>query len=485
MLGALLVAGAAACRQPPPVADTLVILTRSPIRSLDPTGIHDPAARGIAANVFEALVHVDADLRIVPELAVSWSNPRETLWRFELRDGVSFHDGRPMSAADVKASLDSAVRDPQSWLATRLPGIRRVDALDARHVEIETDAPRPLLLRGLADVGIRPADAEKTSLVGTGPYRVEALRRDAEVRLVRASGYWRQAPPWTSATFRYVADAAARRAELAAGRADLVQEPLEGEPAGALPGLHLVSEPGLEVAVLGLRVTPGRDHPFAEPGLRDAIALGLDRARLVDEGFEGRAAPAWQLAPPGVFGHLLDQPEPRSDPAQAAARLRHASVRRAKLHFLARDRLLAQALAAQTAAIGFTLELEEVAWSRFGARLAARQLDAFLYRLSFPNLDSADALDLALHTPTADGRRGQLNFTGYSDAPLDALLERAERELDPAQRYELLQPAMQRALEGHAPIPLAVPARFVALRPGLTCDSGALALPSLDTIRPE
>src|SRR5512145_2084882 len=75
---------------------SLVIVGRSPIVSLDPMTNGDYYAHNVFRNVFDPLVAFDAELRLAPALAVSWSNPSENLWQFDLRSGVHFHDGRPL-----------------------------------------------------------------------------------------------------------------------------------------------------------------------------------------------------------------------------------------------------------------------------------------------------------------------------------------------------------------------------------------------------
>src|SRR5699024_7417229 len=116
--------------------------------TLDPPGPKGGPTIAASSYVYEPLVEYDQDFNLVPALAVSWEQPEPTKWVFQLRDGVSFHDGAPFSAEDVVFSIQRAMA-PTSNFKAYVNGIKDVKALDDLTVEIETEGPNPVLLRQL------------------------------------------------------------------------------------------------------------------------------------------------------------------------------------------------------------------------------------------------------------------------------------------------------------------------------------------------
>jgi peptide/nickel transport system substrate-binding protein len=465
----LLLAGTAACSAPP--ERVLRVLVRTPFADLQPGPAGGVFGGIVIANSCDSLVAFDSELRMVPALATSWSTPSDTTWRFELRRGVSFHDGRRLTAADVKHTLESAMALPGYWQTSRVPQIEHVRAPSEHLVEVETAGRVPLLLNMLAGVCVVPAGSEiraSAPLVGTGPYRLRSLDAAREAVFERFDGHWRGRASWPRAVFKFEPDGRARLARLVAGEVDLVEAP----PADGLsalagdPRVHLLERPGVQVVVLNLNLASG---PFADPGARRALALCLDRRAMARDAFGGRATPIAQLAPHGVFGFEIGRTVPEPDPHAARVALKRGGSAglTAQLLYTERDRRIAELVAAQVAVAGLRLDLAEVPWAELDRRLQARAAPAAVYILTFPHLDATDAL-FDLHTRSADGRYGLFNFSGLSDRELDRALTASEKELDPQVRLAHVRRAMGLALDSHALIPLVVPKDLMAARPGLT-----------------
>lgn len=464
----LLPAGASACSAPP--ERVLRVLVRTPFADLQPGPAGGNYSGIVTANACDGLVSFDPELRMVPALATAWSTPGDDTWRFELRKGVTFHDGRKLTAADVKHTLESAMARPGYWQTSRVPKIEAVRAVGEHLLEIETAERMPLLLNMLAGVCVVPAGAEVRagpSLVGTGPYRLRSLDPTREAVFERFDAHWKGQASWPRAVFQLEPDGRARLARLVKGEVDVVEAP----PADGLsalagnPAVHLLERPGVQVVVLSLNVVAG---PFADPAARRALSLCLDRSALARETLGGRASPIAQLAPRGVFGFDVDRPVPEPDLAAARAALKRAGSPgfEASLVHTERDRGIAALLAAQAAAAGIRLELVETTWSELDRRLQARTAPAALYILTFPHLDATDAL-FDLHTRSADGRYGLFNFSGHSDHELDRALAASESELNPQARLAHVRRAMDLALDSRALIPLVVPSDALGARSGL------------------
>ncbi|HET7291463.1 MAG TPA: ABC transporter substrate-binding protein [Vicinamibacteria bacterium] len=482
-----LLSAAVACREPDG-GRGLVIVGRSPIVSLDPVTNDDYYAQNLFRNVFDSLVALDDTLRVVPALATSWSSPSDHVWRFELRRGVSFHDGRTLAAGDVKATLDRARASPQSWLAAHFALVSDVRAPSPYLVEIETRVPVPLLLRRLSDVMVLPAGEITGELpVGSGPYRLRSFVAGKEAVLEGFDASWRGRPHWDRAVFRSEPDGAARVERLLRREADLIEAPpLEAAPRiRASAAARLVEREGVQVALLGLDAQARPGNPFGRFEARRAVALSLDRAALVREALGGGGTAASQLAVPGVVGYVPDlAPAPR-DIGAARAALAAAGFPRgfdSPLLFSERDRRLAEGVARQAAEAGVAFRLQELPWHVLDARLRARSSPAHVYFATFPSGDAAELL-MDLHTPTSDASFGAYNFSGFSDRLLDDLLERADLAMDPRVRIRLLERAQRRATEAHALIPLVVPAQRFAVRRDIAWSGNGLGRIDLQAVR--
>jgi len=309
----------------------------------------------------------------------------------------------------------------------------------------------------------------------------------AEVVLAAFAGHWRGPPHWPGAVFRSDPDGSSRVASVLEGEADLV----EAAPAKELSALarsgsaQFLEHPGLLLASLAFNVKPGPDNPFADPEVRRAVALTIDREELIEEAFGGRARPASQLAPPTVFGHLtgLAPLEPDIEAARAAlARSRFRGGFRSPLHFGPRDRRLADLIRRSTSPIGIEFELEEFPSRTLGSRIIAGKSPAFLSRSRFPNMDSTDVLDAGLHTKSPDGRHGMLNFHSYSNPELDRLLDRSGTEVESRKRFAMLEQAMQIGMEARVLIPLCFPYRLYGARRDLRWQGSVLGRIRLEEI---
>jgi peptide/nickel transport system substrate-binding protein len=203
----------------------------------------------------------------------------------------------------------------------------------------------------------------------------------------------------------------------------------------------------------------------------------------VREAHGGLALPATQLAPPGVFGYVLEMAG-GAGPGPAAHRaVGHSAP--VPLYFGSeRNATVAAAVARDAARASITLQPRQLPPAELDALLEQGRAEAFLVQITFPHRDSSDFLSWAFHSPTADGRWGAGNFTRYSDPAADRLIEAAEREFNPHRRYALLRDAMRAAVSSHAWIPLSLPDSVHAIRRGLQWDRSATGRVRLEEITP-
>jgi peptide/nickel transport system substrate-binding protein len=151
LAAAVTVAGGAPVARAQKDKDTLVVGASLFTDSIAPTG-GAYITLSLCYQTWEPLVARDHDDKIIPVLAERWEALSPTRWRFYLRKGVKWHDGSPLTAADVKFTIDYVI-DPKQVYArkTRIAGVTGAEVVDDYTVDIKTSSPAPLLVRGLAD----------------------------------------------------------------------------------------------------------------------------------------------------------------------------------------------------------------------------------------------------------------------------------------------------------------------------------------------
>jgi peptide/nickel transport system substrate-binding protein len=275
--------------------------------TVDPVAALEGASPLVARQVFDTLVaYREGSTDVEPALATRWSVSRDGLvWTFFLREGVRFHDGAPLTAADVAASFDRHFRpDPQTgtvgavwWPLLRgVPGVvKEVRTPDARTVEIVLVQPYAPLLTVLAHPGLSvvragfaPDGAER--LDGTGPYRVvEAV--PGRITL-EAAGGWGEAPRNPRLVFLEIAGDDQAEAAIDRGTLDIwfpARPPRRTDGALSTTGLHV-----------GYLAFQTEKEPFLRPPIRQALAAAVDPAAL-GAALGREAVPLPSFLPPGVW----------------------------------------------------------------------------------------------------------------------------------------------------------------------------------------
>jgi peptide/nickel transport system substrate-binding protein len=312
-------------------------------RHLNPMLAPSVWTRRIAmGTIFETLVRYappepgaapGAPGRYLPGLAKSWRVDGDGLTIYvELQPGVTFHDGWPMTTADVQFSLDTA-RDPHKGADHLLPllaDVKSVNRVGPRMVQIVLTRPNGYILRALAEVPILPYHIYDPNLVaggkliGTGPWTFTSWK-DGVVHLSRFPKYWAKAPAIADLEFVYQSDAGRALAAAKHGDLDVI-------PSLIPEHLHQADAPGIAHEFTALSLAPPRfrylaldtaEPPFDDVRVRRALAMLVDRDGLCTNGLAGLArpiaGPVWRGGPvdgpppeppahrPAAAGQLLDQ----------------------------------------------------------------------------------------------------------------------------------------------------------------------------------
>lgn len=437
--------------------------------TLDPHNHNDSTTGALLSAIYEPLTTQDPDKGPQPRVAVAWENPSPTLWRFRLRQGILFHDGRPVSADDVVATFNRVRFDIGLTVATYMDVVEEVRkaADDPAVVEIVTRAPTPLLLHRVGMVGIAPQFFDPQRPTGTGPYRWASGRERGPIVLRRWERYWGTPAPMEEVEVTFVPVGDRLEAALREPSIDVMSgvtlDYLRSRP---LPrGWNVVEIPTLGTTMLGINVSK---PPLADPRVREAIESAVDPDLLTRNAFPERgAAPAWSFLPPQVFGADLAPRRPPPDRERARQLLAAAGVppgSRFGLLALGIDQRAVEEVVNALAEVGVVVEPTAASYELSYRRIMDADTELFAFGWNFRLADPSDFFDSMVHSRSSERRLGLQNGSGYANAAVDAAIEALSEEPDPARRARLVGEVLA-ALSCDRPyLPLYHQSRFALVR---------------------
>jgi len=268
--------------------------------------------------------------------ATSWKALNDTTWEFKLRKGVKFHNGDPLTAEDVKFSVERVIepgkekkKSPQYG---NIRAIKEVRIVDAETLHIVTDKPFPLLLERLVFFPVVPKKhIEKvgdeafgtTAAVGTGPWKFVEWKRDQYIRLEAFDAHWRGKPPFKHLVVRAIPEVATQVAEMKTGGVDLIRNVSSDlvPELKANPLTYVSSTPILRVHYVELDM---RQPPFDKKPVRQAANYAIDKQAIIQKLMGGLGQQVATVVQPLAFGFDAEvQPFPY-DPKKAKELLAQA-----------------------------------------------------------------------------------------------------------------------------------------------------------------
>jgi peptide/nickel transport system substrate-binding protein len=489
LCGWMMVVGCAlmvGCRGRGEEAGSVVMIIESSPNNLDLRVGTDAQSERVGGQIFDALVKKDQHYELQPWLAASWEQPDALTWVFHLRDGVRFHDGRPLEAADVAYTIESLIDGAVGNLVTAKSGnfaaVDRAETRDRLTVVVKMKRPDAGLLFNMSDglFGVVPRGSGKDfglHPVGSGPFKFVSAVQDKEVIVERNHDYWADGvdalPPVAAGAqrierirFTVVPDTITSALELKKGSADLASNvvtldmvhTLEGEP-----NLKVESGGGSPVVYVTFNVT---DRLLKDKRVRQAVACAIDRQAIVDAIWRGQARLANTLLPTGHWAAATDVELAQypHDVMRAQRLLEGAGFPAGKDGVRLRltmktstdetTRLMAAVLQQQLRAAGIALEIRSAEFGTFYADVTKGAFQIYALRWIGSNEDP-DIFHYAYGSdrmPPKGANRGR-----YSNLRMDALLAEASASPDRAVRKKDYVEVQQILAEDLPGIPLWYP----------------------------
>lgn len=500
---ALLPSGAALAQG---AGQALTLAVAAPPTSLDPHYHTLSPNNMMAEHFFDQLVGRDAKAQLRPGLAESWRLVDDTTWEFKLRRGVKFSNGDDFTAEDVLFTIKrvpNVVNSPGSF-AIYTKGIASSEVVDPHTIRFRTNGVYPLLPQDLSQVYIickAVGDNVSTgefnngrAVIGTGPFRLASFTPDDRVVMTRNDAYWGEKPDWAQVTYRFNANDGVRVAALLSGDVQMIDvvPPNDMPRLRSTQGLSFAEIPSLRCIYLKLdtahEVSPyitgpnGEKldrNPLRDLRVRRALSMAINRQAIVERVMQGAATPIGQMMPPGANGYLTDLPPPAFDPDRAKALLTEAGYPNGFQIGLigpnnryVNDAQIIQAIGQMWQRIGIRTRVEAMPFAVLAQRQARNDMSAMLIGWATSG-EPSTALRGNLTTRIPEKGFGTVNFSGYSNASVDRLVEEGLRTADNGKREEVFKQAMRVAMEDVALITLHMQKNIWALRGGLTYEARA------------
>jgi len=463
------------------------------------------------SQIFDGLVALDAGLNIVPRLADTWTISRDgRTYTIHLREGVTFHDGSPLTAEDVVYSIErlldprrerksiassylGVIRGADAYSAGKAARVAGVTAKDASRVEILLDRPYLSFLEVLAmdDLRVVPKGvvrargerAFRAAPVGTGPFRLAEWNRE-ELRLIANPSYFSGRPHLDEVVIHFPRpdERDAGNARFLRGEIQIVEPTSDSLPVLAKdPTVEIHRYQELSLSFLGIQTGV---PPWTDPRVRRAIAQAIDRKALAQISPSTRRE-AQGILPPGLPGYSPAPKSPPYDPAAAKRLLAEAGFPEGR--GLTPLRLYTAQTGSSAvvksngrvkedlAKVGIKLEIHEVPWSKLIALIEDNAAPAF--QLGWiADLPDPDAFLRTLFEPG-----GTANYFNFLDHDTAAALERGASETNPLERARIYRELERSILEKAPLIPLFHSMGMIAARREVRgLKPGPMGIASLD-----
>ncbi len=472
---------------PPAPGEHVLTIPGGDPPTLDPHLSGDATSAVYVVEIFSGLVAYDINLNLVPDIAESWDVSDDgTVYTFHLRDGVKFHNGKPVRAQDFKWSFERAcdfktgsptadtymgdIVGCRDKLRGKADDVSGVQVIDDQTLQITIDAPKAYFLAKLTYPTAYVLDQDNVERGGrtwtenpngTGPFMLDSMSFGESIVLKKNTNYYRDPKPRLdrinfsltggSAMIRYEND------ELDATPVGLADIERVTDPTNPL-NAELQSGTRLSVFYIGFNVNK---PPFDDPKVRQAFNMALNKEKIVSVVYKETVPIANGIVPPGVPNYSNPDLVPLGYDPQKALELISESKYGDVSEFPditlyttgaggSPARITEALVATYKEELGVDISIQQTDWPTFLSDITQAENPYQMYQLGwiadYP--DPQNFLDLLFHTGS------QQNHMGYSNPQVDALLDEAGLEQNPQKREELYRQAEQLIVNDAPWVPL-------------------------------
>jgi peptide/nickel transport system substrate-binding protein len=458
-------------------AETLRWAASGDSLTLDPHAQNESPTHTLAHQMYEPLLHRDMQGQITPALATSWEalSDNPNVWRFQLRKGVTFHDGAEFNADDVIYSFNRAMK-PTSAMKEQLTSVKEIRKVDDYTIDMETNGPNPLLPNELTNLFMMDEDwtekngagapqdfaaGETTYAVqntnGTGAFVLVSRVPDQKTVLKAHPNYWGKgkfALDVSEIIYTPIQSAATRVAALLSGEVDFIQDvPVQdlGRVDGQ-SGLKVVTAPQNRVIFFGMNSAlddlktdnVSGKNPFADVRVRRAMNIAIDRNAIQKVVMRGQSSPTNVIMPPFVNGWTkkLDK-IPANDVKKANKLMADAGYADGFSVTLdcpndryINDEAICQAVTGMMGKIGIKVNLDAKPKAQHFPLIENKTTEFYMLGWGVPTFDSNYIFNFLVHGTTED--RGSWNNTGYNNSSVNEKIIAMESETDLDKRNKII-----------------------------------------------
>ena len=453
--------------------------------TLDPALAGDASSAVYIVELFSGLVTLDPNLKVIPDIAASWDiSADRTVYTFKLRQDAKFHDGRPVTAQDVKYSLERTanpatasptadtylgdivgVKDKLNRKASDIKGVKVIDNFT---LEITIDAPKSYFLAKMTFPTAFVVDKNNVERGGrtwtdkpngTGPFKLKEYVRGQRMILAKNENYYRDPKPQVD-EISFVLGGGSAMTMYENGDLDSTFVGISDFERVSDPNSPLNKElfvgPSLSTGYVVMNV---RKPPFDDPKVRQAFALAIDRQKIIDVVFKKMVQPANTILPPGMPGYNESSPPIKYDPAQAKQLLAESKYA-GKLPDVTWTTAgggggagpEVQAITGMLKDnLGVNVSIQQTDWATFIGQLNEPERNPYqIFDIAWiaDYADPENFLNILFHTGSTQ------NWAAYSNPEVDKLIDQAGLEKDAATRFKIYQQAEQMILADAPVVPI-------------------------------
>ena len=472
-------------------AQELKIAVAADITSMDPHFFNLFPNNNVAEHIFDKLVQMDADSKMIPGLATSWKVIDPTTWEFKLRKGVKFHRRQRSSPPRTSRSRSTACRtcpnSPGPFSALHQGDRREGDRRSRTRSASSTRRRIPSSPNDLSTIYIvskKVATGATTedfnsgkAAIGSGRYKLVKYMSGDRVDLVRNDNYWGEKSPWDKVTFKIIKNEPARVAALLSGDVDAIEQPptadlarIKGDPKFTVTSKishrviyfnfdHLERSSPFITDKAG---KPLAKNPLLDVRVRRAISKAINRQAIVDRVMEGQGVPSGQLVSEKLFGNV---PGLKADALRR--RRREEADGRSRLsgrfqHHDPRSRRAATSTTRRSCRRSRRCSRGSASrrrsrprrWGRTPARASKQEFSFHMVGWGASTGEASSPLRSLLATFNRDKGLGAVNWGRYSNVKVDYLIEQALQQVDDENRRVMLQNATKLAMEDLGIMPI-------------------------------